>query len=162
MCKNASPEPHTEFNLTAFSDIRFGPGSPKVSHFHLNRIQADGCRFNHHRRQFFTHEKRYERGISLLEALNRFMNDTGVSMKFNKSQIQSLSPNSFLLFRHFTWRMIGQPISDRHFPYLSTLSRNSGNWFGLSMSKMQATGWSEMRKPHFRRKWIVVGKEPLP
>ena len=43
-----------------------------------------------------------------------------------------LSPNPFPLFRFFTWRRIGEPISDRHFLYLLTLSRNIGNEFGLS------------------------------
>ena len=43
-----------------------------------------------------------------------------------------LSSNPFLLFRYFKWRRIGQPISDRHFDYLSTLSRNSKNGFELS------------------------------
>ena len=42
-----------------------------------------------------------------------------------------LSPNTFPMFRYFTWRRIEQPISDRHFHYLSTLSRNIGNGFGL-------------------------------
>ena len=42
-----------------------------------------------------------------------------------------LSSNLFLLFRYFTWRRIGQPISDRYFHFLSTLSRNSRNEFEL-------------------------------
>ena len=47
-----------------------------------------------------------------------------------------LSPNPFPLFHYFTWRRIGEPISDRHFLYLSTLSRNSGNGFELRVSTL--------------------------
>ena len=36
------------------------------------------------------------------------------------------------------WRRIGQPISDRHFPNLSTLSRKSRNGFGLGNSNDKA------------------------
>ena len=49
----------------------------------------------------------------------------------NYLETEFLSPNPFPPFHFFTWRKIGEPISDRHFLYLSTLSRNSGNGFEL-------------------------------
>ena len=59
--------------------------------------------------------------------------DTSGQLDLNSS---ALSPNPFPLFRYFTWRRIGEPISDRHFLYLLTLSRNIGNGFGLSQSNI--------------------------
>ena len=53
--------------------------------------------------------------------------------------VEPLSPNPFPLFRYFTWRRIGEPISDRHFLYLSTLSRISGNGFELRVETMIST-----------------------
>ena len=37
------------------------------------------------------------------------------------------------MFRVFTWRRIGKEEERKNFPYLSTLSLNSGNGFELSL-----------------------------
>ena len=66
---------------------------------------------------------------------NRRLSSFPVLLVLHK-EIRLLSSNPFLLFRYFTWRRIGQPISDRHFHYLSTLSRNIRNGFELRKSRL--------------------------
>ena len=48
-------------------------------------------------------------------------------------QVLKISSNPFLMFRDFTWRRIGKEDERKNFPYLSTLSRNSGNGFELNL-----------------------------
>ena len=43
-----------KFNFTSFGDIRFGPRLTEVPRFRSNRLRAEGCEFNPHRRHFFS------------------------------------------------------------------------------------------------------------
>ena len=53
-----------------------------------------------------------------------------------RTKSKSISTVSLFKIAYFQWRRIGEPISDRHFLYLSTLSRNSGNGFELRVSTL--------------------------
>ena len=80
--------------------------------------------------QFHKEEPISDRHFHYLSTLSRNSRN-GFELSRPYDMVRILSSNPFLLFPDFTWRRIGQPISDRHFHYLSTLSRNIRNGFEL-------------------------------
>ena len=61
--------PPSKLNFSTFGDIFIRPRAPEVPHFRYNRFRAEDHGFDPHQGQFFSREKRHERGIFYWSAL---------------------------------------------------------------------------------------------